>query len=166
MFRRVIGSKQENPFHGLRRQALSVSPETAGYTPTEPAHQVYGAILDWGLESGALATIVALEDGTASLYLSSGGGIIGGGFHEPVRQAVAAFLHSIEQHIADMEPDPTGEPPQAGSTDLRALTPAGRLVIRAPTDSFGSGRHLMSEAFFAGQALIGALRQATEGDGR
>jgi len=147
----------ENPFDGLRMQALHATAELAGFDPSTSGRFVYGGIMDWTLESG-LATLFTLEDGTASLYLSSGGGVIGGGFHQPVREAARVFLLSFEPHVASMSADPTGEPPEYGMTDLRALTPQGRLVMRAPTQELGRGRHPMSDTFHAGQGLIAALR--------
>ena len=114
--------------------------------------------MDWALESG-LATVFALEDGTGSVYLSSGGGVIGGGFHEPVRQAVRAFIVAFEPFVAAMAADADGKPPPTGYTDLRALTVRGRLVVRGATDDFGNGRHPMSSVFHAGQAVITLLRQ-------
>jgi hypothetical protein len=42
--------------------------------------------MDWGVTKGT-ATVVALSDGTASVYLSSGGGFIGGIGQEPIRKA-------------------------------------------------------------------------------
>lgn len=148
-----------NPtFEGLRQQALGAPADWAGFSPAPAGRVVYGAVMDWGLDRG-LATVFALEDGTGSLYLSSGGGVIGGQFHESVRQAVRTFIAAFEPFVETMAADAEGEPPPSGFTDLRALTLRGRLVVRAATDEFGSGRHPMSGVFHAGQAVITALRQ-------
>lgn len=147
-----------NPFDGLRTQALGTTAATAGFSPAPEGRVVYGAVMDWALDRG-LATLFGLEDGTGSLYLSNGGGVIGGGFHEPVRQAVRAFIVAFEPFVPTMTADVHGETPPSGHTDLRALTLGGRLVVRAPTDDLGSGRHPMSGVFHAGQAVITALRQ-------
>ena len=151
--------RPSNPFVGLRLQALSTSAELAGFTQPPPGRTVYGGIMDWALERG-LATVFTLENGTGSLYLSSGGGIIGGQFHEPVRRAVHAFVAAFEPFVSSMTPDADGAVPPGGYTDLRALTVEGRLVVRAPTDDLGNGRHPMWRVFHAGQAVITALRQA------
>jgi len=55
--------------------------------PTVPVRIVVergpnGAIFDWGLDR-AVATTIALADGTASICWRTGGGVIGAGFHEP-----------------------------------------------------------------------------------
>ena len=152
--------EQANPYSGLRDLALTSTANLAGWNIAPEGRHVYGGILDWGLDTGT-ATLFALDDGTASLYLSSGGGVIGGGFHDSVRQAARRFVMAFEPFIDAMEPDASGVPPPAGSTDLRALTPAGRRFVRAPTNVFGRGQHPMSNVFHAGQALIAELRQAS-----
>ena len=154
-------AKGLNVFDGLRNQALASTAADAGWKSRPPERRVYGALLDWGLDS-ATATVFALDDGTASLYLSSGGGIIGGGSHYSVRDAARAFVGSFEPFLDDMEPDADGATPPGGTTDLRALTLAGRLRVRGPTGAFGRRQHPMSEAFDAGQALIAQLRQVAE----
>jgi hypothetical protein len=42
--------------------------------------------MDGGVDNGTV-TVVAFSDGTASVYLSIGGGFIGGKSHEAVRKA-------------------------------------------------------------------------------
>ena len=53
--------------------ALEATSNLAGFDSSTPGRLVYGAIMDWSLDTG-VATLFALEDGTASLSLSSGGG--------------------------------------------------------------------------------------------
>ena len=158
---RQPSSAAANPFDGLRSQALAATPKLAGWNPGPTGRRVFGAVLDWGLDRG-LATVFALDDGTASLYLSSGGGVIGGGFHASVRLAALAFIASYEPFLDSMEIDPDGEVPPPGNTDLRALSLDGRRFARAATDVLGNGRHPMSAVFHAGQALIGELRATAE----
>src|SRR5215470_15513375 len=62
----------------LRLQVLSRA--ILGRTPPDGSDQVRGAVMDWG-HGGGLATLVALDDDTVSLYLNPGGGIIGAGSH-------------------------------------------------------------------------------------
>ena len=48
--------------------------------------------MDWGVEHGT-ATVVAFSDGSASVYLSNGGGFLGGGeSHESVRKAAQKMV--------------------------------------------------------------------------
>ena len=150
-----------NPFEALRRQALNATPELARFDPATSGRSVYGALLDWGLDSG-LATLVALDDGTASLYLSTGGGVIGGGFHGAVSEAAKRFVLSFEPLLESMAPDAIGEPPSAGESHLRALTTRGRLVAGGLTEELAGEQHPMSAPFRAAQALITELRTVSQ----
>jgi hypothetical protein len=82
-------STETNPFNGLRQRALTVDAKMIGISPGKG--QIWGAIVDLGMDTGT-ATIVCFTDGTTSLYLSTGGGINGGGQHEAVRKVTRTFL--------------------------------------------------------------------------
>jgi hypothetical protein len=60
--------------------------------------------MDWPVTNG-IATIVAVSDGTVSIYLSSGGGFIGGGqAHESIRRAGAHALSVAKELQPKMIP--------------------------------------------------------------
>jgi hypothetical protein len=82
---------EENPFDGLRDMALGVTAEQLGLQIAEEQTKVYGIVMDWDLGDG-IATVSAYETGDASMYLSSGGGVIGGGQHENVRNIVFPYI--------------------------------------------------------------------------
>ena len=46
-------------------------------------HSVHAVLMDWNIGK-AVASVLAVADGTASVYLSSGGGYLGGGQRSPV----------------------------------------------------------------------------------
>ncbi len=145
-----------NPYQGLREQALKAADPGSG-------RRVYGALMDWPVGSG-MATLFVLADGTASLYLTSGGGVIGGQAHLAVREAGLRFLDTLEPLLQLFQRDPASAPlPPADLTDLRALTTEGRMVGRAPTQLLGAGRSPLSPAFHAAQAVIAELRKVAEG---
>src|SRR4051812_42040015 len=60
----------------LREQVLSrcLLPARAQGDPDA----IRGVVMDWSL-GGGLATLIAIDDGTVSLYLNPGGGVIGAG---------------------------------------------------------------------------------------
>ncbi len=152
---RELWQRLTNPFDGLRDQALKARLQAPA------GGRVFGGLMDWSL-NGGLATLFALADGTASLYLSGGGGVIGGSAHLAVREAARRFLLTLEQLLPQMSADPSGEKPPPGMTDLRALTPDGRYVARVATELLGRGLHPMAAAFHAGQAVIAELRKVAE----
>ncbi len=84
-----------NMYNPMRNMAFNIKPEDLGVT-LDSDDQVYGSIIDMNTGNG-IATMVCFIDGTASLYFSSGGGIIGSGQYENVRKAVGSYLISIHQ---------------------------------------------------------------------
>lgn len=94
--------KDNNPYVGLRNLALNISPDELG-VKLDKDDQVYGAVVDMDI-NGNVATMACLIDGTASLYFSTGGGILGSGQHESVHKAVVSYLVSIHQvlHIMNL----------------------------------------------------------------
>src|SRR3954453_20298545 len=97
-------------YEGLRAQALGAV--ASGLAAPGAEHpQVWGVVID--IPKGAdWATIVALGDGTTSMYTSSGGGVIGAGEHEVVRKANEQLLTVIEREaLRALAPDPGSKPP-------------------------------------------------------
>ncbi len=81
----------DNPFEELRNLAFTATPEQLALSLPADKTIVYGVVMDWEM-GGATATIVSYQTGDASLYLSSGGGVIGGGQHQNVNSAAKQFV--------------------------------------------------------------------------
>lgn len=89
-------SKKENPYLGLRRQAIEIKPEQIQLNLPPIEETAFGVVVDLGMGSGS-ATIVAFASGDASMYTSRGGGIIGGGVSRKNISASAIHLISVAQ---------------------------------------------------------------------
>jgi ADP-ribosylglycohydrolase len=151
----------EQVYQGLRAQILTLDPAAAGLQP-EPGHSVvWGVLMETAYPRGT-ATLVALADGTTSLYFSTGGGIIGGGFHQAVATATRSFLADLEDHLSMLRPDPDVTLPAAGQVIIRALTYTGRMSAEASEDDLGHGRHQLSPVFHAAHRVIAELRLVEE----
>ena len=87
-----------NTFGDLRAMAFSVTPEQLGLSLQSDKTVVYGVIMDWEM-GGATATTVSYQTGDASLYLSSGGGVIGGGQHQNVNSAAKQFVNLAQTYL-------------------------------------------------------------------
>lgn len=84
------------------------------------------------------ATLVGAEDGTASLCLSNGGGIVGMGFHAPTAAASLALVGCARSYVADL-PIVTSFPiPGQGRRALRIVTRAGVHSAEIPEDDMRS----------------------------
>jgi len=76
-----------NAYRGLRSLVLEGSRANFGLGPGSSPTQPFAVVADWGSPQGS-TTIVAIADGSASVYLSNGAGFIGGGqSHESIRDA-------------------------------------------------------------------------------
>ncbi len=93
---------EKNTYATMRKLAFNYTPEQLGIK-AENNYQVYGAVVDMGVSSGNTATLICFIDGTASLYFSNGGGIIGAGQHDSVKQVVESFLLASHQAVPIMK---------------------------------------------------------------
>ncbi|HEY7981872.1 MAG TPA: hypothetical protein VID19_10355 [Candidatus Eremiobacteraceae bacterium] len=146
-----------NVFTGLRSKALHVTPRELGFVPVAGAPQVFGVVTDWSLDNG-VATITAFVTGDASLYLSSGGGVIGGIEHENVRLAAKSVIDIAATCLELLKPT-TGFPlPAAGCTRFSVLSIGINHCAECATIDLTERKHALSPLFFAVQELIGQLR--------
>jgi hypothetical protein len=111
-------------YFGLRDQILRGSRVAFNLAPTQTATEPWGVVMDWGINDG-IATVVALSDGRASIYTSSGGGSIGGGqSHESIRKAAQnAVAIAAEVQL------------QARAATTFPLPIKGEVIFYFPTDS-------------------------------
>jgi hypothetical protein len=154
----------EQVAQGLRRQILDLDPAGVGLDRFSADRRVWGALLETGYPKG-IATLVALADGTTSLYLSTGGGIIGGGAHDRVAAATQSFLAAVEEHLSLLKPDPDSDVPAEGRVIIRALTYQGRYRAEAAEDDLGHNRHPLSAVFYAGHDVLAELRTIDQARG-
>jgi hypothetical protein len=145
----------------LRGQALSVAPGELGLAPTAALQHVWGVLMELGYPE-AVATLVVLGEGTTSLYISTGGGIIGAGEHPPVRAAAEKLLAATEAHLAGFQPAGETPLPQTGRVRFYVRTFDGILGAEADEQDLGHGRHKLSPVFHAGHAVITEMRLASE----
>src|SRR6266496_5608660 len=83
--RRGGGDSPHEVFLRLRGQLLEVDPAELGLSPSPRLPRIWAMLMEMGLDTGT-ASLVAVADGTTSLHLSTGGGVIGGGEHQAVRR--------------------------------------------------------------------------------
>ena len=140
---------------------LALSPEQLGPSGDD-GRSIWGVVMDTGLADHGWHCLVALADGTSSLYTSAAFGIIGAGAHETVRRAADALLASTETHLDLFGDDADDSTPPEGTVAIRALTFSGRKSVSAPESELGYGRHPAAEVFHAAHAVITEMRQIVE----
>jgi hypothetical protein len=150
--------KPANPYGGLRAMALRAAdldlPSRSGGHP-----DVVGVVVDIP-DKGGYATVVAMADGSTSLYTSVGGGLIGGGEHRPVAAANARLLKEAQSQLPRLRPSDSTEHPAARTVRIFVVTPEGRRVADLQTDEFWSSHGGRWESLVeATQGVITALRK-------
>ncbi len=150
---------KESAYEGLRMQILRGSREKFGIPATTGPDQPWGVVMDWGLENGA-ATIVALSDGTASVYLSSGGGSIGGGkSHEAIHAGAINAVNIAAKFQPKMRPAKNYPFPALNEVTFYVLTDTGVFSESASAGDLSSDQHAMSPLGGAMQEIITQYRK-------
>ena len=114
-------------------------------------------MMDWGITSGT-ATVVALSDGNASVYMSNGGGYLGGASHEPIREAARNMVAAATE-IQKQTTATTAYPlPESNEVIFYLLTDAGIFTARGSEDELRAPGHFLSKLGDAGQEVITQYR--------
>jgi hypothetical protein len=122
--------------------------------PTEP----YGVLMDWGIAAGT-ATVVAVADGNASVYLSSGGGFIGGGqSHDSIRTAAKKTVELASEVQPLMRLTTTYPLPQRGYVTFYVLTDAGVFTATASEDEMKTHKSPLYKLGDSAQTIITEYR--------
>lgn len=159
--RRKLDGDPTEIFQGLRSQLFQLDAAAIGLKPSGELAHVWAGMMELDV-GGDTASIVAVADGSTSMYLSTGGGVIGGGAYEPVVEANRRFLAALEHNLAALESEGDPAVPGAGAVRFRALTYEGRRFAEASEAELASGSHALSGLYAAGHDVITALRIAEQ----
>jgi hypothetical protein len=160
---RAFGKRQNrkaNPdvYYSLRDQILHMKRDKIGLPAPQHDTDAWAVVMDWGVTQGT-ATVVAISDGTASIYLSSGGGSIGGGqSHESIRQAAIRAVSVAAEFQPEMRPVTSYPLPRQGEVVFYVLTDAGVFSAAAPETELSAHRHRLSKLGDALQEVITQYR--------
>jgi len=145
----------------LRQMVLSLKLGDVGLSEATFPHEVWGVLMETGYEGGAF-TLVALADGTVSLYFSTGGGVIGAGEHESVRRPADSFIGWANRYVSEAAPSKSQPLPSEGQTTFYFLTKSGIRSYSAKEVELGEGRDKLSDLFHAGHAVITEVRKTQQ----
>jgi hypothetical protein len=148
----------EQMYRGLRDLALTRSPRDLSLQLDQTKVTAYGVLMEMGLDR-ATVTLTSFGSGDASLYFSTGGGILGGIGHETVRNAVQQFVRAGHTVLGKMRKVTEFPLPEAGGAHFYVLTNQGvyaspKLLLRDLENS----RSEFSPLFFAGNDVISEIR--------
>jgi hypothetical protein len=145
----------------LREQALRVTAADLNLEASGARPHVWGVLMELGY-SEAVATLAAFADGSTSLYISSGGGMIGAGEHKPVRDEAEKFLMTVQEHIGEFTPTDETPTPSAGRVRFYVRTFASTLTAEADEKLLGNRLHKLSPVYIAGHAVLTQMRLISE----
>ena len=147
----------ERPGVLLRDMLLTAKPSAFHIEPGRELPRVWAALMEMRM-SGTSVSLAAVCDGTTSLYFGNGGGIIGGGEHEPVRAANRKLLLFIETALDLFVPVERALDVIDGAVSFAVLTYEGMRAARDEEKKVKDGRSPLSPAFYLGNEVITALR--------
>jgi hypothetical protein len=113
--------------------------------------------MEMGLDMGT-ASLVAVADGTTSLYLSTGGGVLGAGAHQAVRRASEAFLDAAEADLDRLQVVSDAPLPKTGAIRFHALTFESLRSAEVQERELVNGRSELAPLFAAGDEVLTQLR--------
>jgi len=161
---RLFGDDDKPPYElaeiytSMRGQVLKLTDKDIRELKGRP---VWAVLMETGYD-GSIVTVVAVAEGTASLYFSNGGGMIGLGAHANVRPAALALVKAAEPQLKHMKKTEKFPMPRPGQTIFYVVTPDGVFTYSAKEDDLGNKRDKLSRLFYDGQELITQMRIADE----
>ncbi len=150
-------SAGSHPLWDLRSQLFTLDPSELGLTPGPELPRVWGVLMEIGYPEGPVSLVV-IGDGTVSLYLPTGGGIIGAGAHRPVWAAGKALLETAEDVLELLDRPSDSSFPGPGEVKFHVLTFMGPRMAGGPERTIATGLGPLSALFWAGQAVITQIR--------
>jgi hypothetical protein len=103
--------------------------------------------------------VVAVSDGTASIYYSTGGGAIGGAYARPsIRNAALHAVAIAGKFLDHMQLTDNFPPPEADGFAFYVVTKRGVYAAKASLDLLRTNQHPLSELNNAMQTIITEYR--------
>lgn len=148
-------------YRDLRSQVLTMDPAKLGLQRTS-SNQAWGVLMEIGYP-GVIVTLVTLDDGTVSLYFSTGGGIIDIGQHEGPRKASESFLAFAQEFLGQAAPTRDFPLPNEGSIRFYFLTFDCILTVEANEDDLAGNCIPLSPLYHKAHEVITRARHVDEG---
>jgi hypothetical protein len=142
----------------LRNIWFTSTGEEVGVKPDPESRVPFAVVMDMGFDKGT-ATIVSSIAGDGSMYISTGGGILGGIDHEPIRNASIKFVQ-VAADYAEKSKLVTEYPlPTPDNVIFYFITPSGVYATdEMNADQLAKKKHELYPLFLAGNDVITQLR--------
>ncbi|HUJ24723.1 MAG TPA: hypothetical protein VLW85_01810 [Myxococcales bacterium] len=147
------------PFPQLRARVLYLDPASLRIHRTPSG--LFGLVTEMGFDEG-VATLVAIADGTVSVYFSNGGGVIGVGSQLGPRRAAEALLDEAPRFMSRAAPAKEFPLPESERVRFWFLTFDGVLGAEAETAALEENRSGLSRLYSLAQELLTEVRVVSE----
>ena len=147
-------------YGGLRQQILALHPSEIGLDSSS-GKNVWAVLMETGYDD-VVVTLVAIADGTVSLYFSNGGGMIGLGENEEVKNASDDLIGSAENYLEHAELTDSFPLPRRGNARFYFLTFDGIYTVEVKENDLGNNKLPLSPFFHKAHEVIGQARIADE----
>ncbi len=148
---------RKDAYFDLRNMALEMTADKIGLAYDPGELKVYGIIMDWNVGKTTVS-LSSFASGDASMYLSTGGGILGGGGHQNVRIAVFKYL-KVGQGFLEKAMSVVETPiPSNGEVYFYFLTPNGKYLGSSDMVELENGTSEWRLLFEEANRVISALR--------
>ena len=147
----------ETVYQGLRNMVLCGTRERFRLAPTSSPTEPWGVVMDWGVPSGT-ATVMVLSDGSASIYLSGGGGYLGGQNQESVRSAALRAIEAAREYHAQMQKTTDYALPVRGEVIFYLMTDSGVVTASEKESELHNSEHPLAKLGNAMQNVVTQYR--------
>ncbi|MRG47310.1 hypothetical protein GFS24_19465 [Chitinophaga sp. SYP-B3965] len=151
----------DSPYLDLRKMAFNVTPEQLELSIPSGETKVFGVIMDWDLGEGTMS-LISYETGDASIYFSSGGGVIGGGKHENVNKASKEFVSKAQNYLGKSLRTEILPLPDKNCVRFYFLTNKGKFVAQETMSNIENNSSEWTLFFEEANNVITELRLTTE----
>ena len=156
-----VHQTKDNAYEELRNMAFKATPEQLELSLPTDKTIVYGVVMDWEM-GGATASTVAYQTGDASLYLSTGGGVIGGGKHLSVNTASKQFISLAQTFLDKATKTEKTDLPKSNEVNFYLLTNKGIYVGKEQLKNFENNSSIWLKLFEEGNNVLSELRKISE----
>ena len=154
----MFASLREKLFRG------DLASMTAAAGAGTTSDDVFGVAMEVGVPKGT-ALVFGLRDGSASLYLSTGGGSIGGHARPQINAAARKLVEIGKGFVADLPVVGEHPLPPVGQVRFSIFTPTGIRAAQVGERDLLAGKSPLMPLFVAANEILAGFRLA-EGQGR
>ena len=155
-------NQENNPYSDLRKMALdTTATEQLGSIASGDKKELYGVVIDWDIGDG-IVTLVSFMTGDASLYLSSGGGFIGGGGQENIAKASSNLIEKAKHYLDRASLAEATPLPGKGELTFYFLTNKGKFKATEKMQNIQKERSEWLGLFEEASKVITEIRIASE----